>query len=391
MEPLQVWVPLVGAGLGFPDVARDVQRAFLEWDHDHRVWLLPGLTRQIRWREEGVQLLGLPAERLECVDVYHVGENGFVSGPANFDRFPGRRVDGLLEAWLNVPGTHAVRWAAPWPIEIPVPEIAGEEIGYRNVKFTVPVLPFMPEAEGGLLLKHPQRAASAVFPEAEVSEALRELHGELWTSGSEDRAIFSKDGSFIRRAAALEATGPLKGLFVGGVTLDGLHHWVKMSGVLRQARTDPAGALHRALTLAGPYLSTGRSTRAKTWLQPTLSEVEDYDLAVQRAATLGLNSARNWEEAKSSTQWRAYMTEYIPVRRAWGPIGLFWVLLLERLKSAQVVNNCIRCGRKLIGTRRKQLCGRGDNAECYRQRRADDRRRERSQCGAGMPKPPSAG
>jgi hypothetical protein len=102
MQALQLWLPMWGPSLNFPEVARDAQRAFRAWQGEQTVWLLQGLQEAGRWREGQQWQLALPAELLDCVDVYHVGENGVVYGPNAEARFPNGRVQGLLEAWLNV-------------------------------------------------------------------------------------------------------------------------------------------------------------------------------------------------------------------------------------------------------------------------------------------------
>jgi hypothetical protein len=83
------------------------------------------------------------------------------------------------------------------------------------------------------------------------------------------------------------------------------------------------------------------------------------------------------ERLKKSDAWRKTMTAYIDVRRVWGPIGLLWALLIDRLEKGKPALQCDRCGRPLEGTRRKRLCGPRDDPKCYKARRAEDRRRER--------------
>jgi len=58
------------------------------------------------------------------------------------------------------------------------------------------------------------------------------------------------------------------------------------------------------------------------------------------------------------------MTEPVEIRRAWGPTGFFWTLLIDRLESAQTVRACARCGRPIKGTKRRRFCSRGENEVC---------------------------
>jgi hypothetical protein len=80
--------------------------------------------------------------------------------------------------------------------------------------------------------------------------------------------------------------------------------------------------------------------------------------------------------------WSEKMREPIPVRRAWGLIGLFWFLLIETLEDHLRFGSCRRCGRFLKQTtKRKVFCGPGENVGCYRDRRAATRRKSRNSSG----------
>ena len=227
---------------------------------------------------------------------------------------------------------------------------------------------------------HPESCAQTIFPEAELSEVWERLHGPIQVIDREGQApvlVSERDPSFRQLGGSLCASEPLFGFFPGGVTLDALYQCTKMSSIAKQSASDPRGALSRATTLAAPHLSDGYSTRALTWFLPTLQEVGEVRIVIARGATHRLDDAGTWEEVGKSEAWRAKMTEPVPVLRAWGALGLFWALLLERLESGRPLRICELCGRTLEGTRRKQYCGRNENLDCYRQRRTADRRRER--------------
>jgi hypothetical protein len=393
MKPLQVFLPFLGGGLGTPEAARDMARAVRAWDGEHRIWLLPGLERPVLWYEtwHGNQafLRAIPAEELNSVDVYHVGENGYAYGPPELDRFPEWCVDGLLEAWLSWVHGPTIRWQAPPKISLQVPVFLGDRVDYQPVDlgshagFPVPIV-----REGKVILQRPDRSTEPVSPEAELAEYCREILGELRRTEIDGVEVWlsDRDSNFSSYRAALRADAPLTGFFPTGVYLDALHHWVRMSSVVKQSATDVIAALRRATELSSQYVTDGFSTRAHTWFMPTLAEVRDIRTVIGRAATLGLNDARTGNQIRKSQRWRRLMTEPIPVRRAWGPIGLFWSLVLERMESLRL-QVCERCGRPLAGTHRKRFCGQRDNPECFLARRAGDRRRERVVRRGGSPPP----
>jgi hypothetical protein len=102
MHPLQVWLPTWGPSLGFPEVARDAQRAFRAWQGEQTIWLLQQLPQPGRWQVGQWWQLAISAELLDRVEVFHIGENGYVYGPEAKTWFPQGHVDGLLDAWFNV-------------------------------------------------------------------------------------------------------------------------------------------------------------------------------------------------------------------------------------------------------------------------------------------------
>lgn len=76
MKPLQVWLPLFGSSLADPAFERDAQRAFASWRGESRIWLLPEFTKVVRWQEgPTVYMAGVPSERLNRIDICHVGKN----------------------------------------------------------------------------------------------------------------------------------------------------------------------------------------------------------------------------------------------------------------------------------------------------------------------------
>ena len=385
MKSIQLWLPLFGRGIGFAETFRDMQRALSAWDCDHRIWMLPELEEPARWPEKGkgtkAFIRALPGETLECLDIYHVGENGYVYGAPHPDRFPTGRIDGLLDAWLQWPSTNELNWQNPPTLTVAVPEIVGDKVAYRRRTFRVPIVPLIEEPPDGAMLPARLSRAATISPETELTEALRRKHGPLRVT---DRGndlpplmVSDRDPSVRYQGASLLAPPPLAGFFPAGVTLDALFHCMRMYRVVEQSKVDPVAALHQANTAATPYLSTGPSTRAFTWYAPTLMELQDPTAVIQRAATLGLNDVKSFSQLHASELWRKQMTEYVPVRRAWGPIGLFWALLIERLEAGQPMQLCERCGRSLRGKRGKRMCGADDNPECYRDRRSRDRRLER--------------
>ncbi len=134
--------------------------------------------------------------------------------------------------------------------------------------------------------------------------------------------------------------------------------------------------------LPHPHLSEGclayaLRSWALTWFFPTTQQVE-LETAICRAEEFGLNDARSLEEF-SARHTGSAMAEPVPVVRAYGPIGFFWALVLDRLSERRAHNNCSACGRVLPARRgrRRRYCTKVENPDCFDQRQRERQRRSR--------------
>jgi hypothetical protein len=76
--------------------------------------------------------------------------------------------------------------------------------------------------------------------------------------------------------------------------------------------------------------------------------------------------------------WQEQLRKRVDVARAWGPIGLFYALLVEHLEQGLRLSECEHCHRLNSGKKGKRFCGPDDDPACYAQRRARDKRKERA-------------
>jgi hypothetical protein len=175
LRPLQVWIPTLNSDLAMPEVERDASRAFEAWHGETTVWLLPGLEKQVRWKEgPGRWVTAIPAEYLERIDVYHVGDNGHVVGLSAEQRFPEGRIDGLLDAWLNL---ESVGFApAPERVPLYVPQVDDGKVTYRILELSIQPRGFVPitdiTPEGKFSGRWPPEGTTfpTISPDAESEE-----------------------------------------------------------------------------------------------------------------------------------------------------------------------------------------------------------------------------
>lgn len=411
MRPLQVWLPAIHPNLAFPELERDARRAFSEWRGEWVVWFIKtpgaapgqrgaiarrlkrrtggqdGIERPVRWREKGVPRLALPAEHWDEVRVFHIGENGGVVGPGARLVFPDGRVDGLLDAWLNAV---VASYPAPDSFTYRFPSFRDGKVAYEERKFVLQPGPTLPivrvEDDGGTVwLKWPPDGLPApVSPDAETSEFYGPL--ERAEDGGYPLAV-SRSNPEVRSLHLVNRwPTPIDAMLPSGGGLDEMFGQAWMRAIATQSATDPAGALRLARQLAGPYVTDGETTAYDAWFLPlalhngeqaALYALERYGEKVPLAA-LRAGSVR---DALRHEEVAAVLRQPVPIRRAWGVLGLMWALLLDRLEDGRAFVSCERCGRIVSGKRGKRFCGPEDNPACFRARRAADRRRERAAGG----------
>jgi len=391
MKPLQVALPVFGTSLNAA-VARDAARLFQAWDGDQTVWCLPRLERPMRWRPSAsaVPMLAIPAEAFDQVDIYHIDETGSVLGPGAASRFPGGRVDTLLNAWLSIPrcggvpfvrAEQAMRVSAPCVRDGRIVMDAGSAV-FEDVTVRLepgPMLPITAVDVG-------QRSIEVTWPppgcpppisfEAESCERLGRLRATA------DGIAFSTTDP-TQRALHVECVWPesLRSLFPTGGGWDALFASAQMAAITLEDRNSAATAALKAHAAASPYVAEGDTTVELLHFLPALARGPDVAWgAAERLKLLDkapeATACRDLRAAYSSAPWQNVLNRRIPVRRCWGPIGLFWALLIGRLEQKDRPRTCGRCGRIIWGSTAKQFCGDADNVDCFRARRAAQRKAE---------------
>jgi hypothetical protein len=359
------------------------------WKGDYRVWLLPDLKEPVRWYEKmgniRFPVLGIPAERLDRLDIYHIGVNGHVWGPASQAKFPNGVVDGLLDKWLdlyNLDGGISY-YHAPDTVTLTVPEVHEEGVSLRDAEFQLtpgPTLPIVGFDENSHLVKMKwppdDRSVAPISLEAESADYYGPL--KLINEGGLPIAISRDDPRFRSLHIVCLLPEPFEDLCPYGAGLDTLFGQARMRQIAETTTCVSTGILQAAKDAAGVYVREGQTTHELAWFYPTVQK-DGVEQAVRAAwFRFDLKEPGTPEEAVGSSAWREKMMKSVPVRRAWGVLGLFWSLLLDRLADGEKFRFCERCKRTISGKQGKRFCGLDENRSCYRERRTADKRRERT-------------
>jgi hypothetical protein len=381
VRPLQVWLPSINTRLSLGDC----NRAFTEWKGEQTVWLMPDLERTKRWKEESAHTVAIPAERLDRVELYHVGANGYAVGIGAAQFFPNCRTDGLLDAWLNP--AHRGRldiYLAPESVRMEIPFFSAKHVDYKWVNVQIGPIGLMPIAEfnhstGAFLSGWPPEGVhfKTVSPDGESEHLLGPFIGERHDGIPTAVSLKTGDRSWW---VYFRWPGPLGALILESAGMDVLLAQRRMAAIAKQSETDIQGALVRARDESLTYISDGHSNMGSSWFWPAylgngekavLFSAEDFGVEVKDISELQANPV-----------FRAEMSKRVEIRRVWGPLGLFWALLLERLEQDLPFTSCRECGRVLSGIKLKRFCDQGENPSCYGNRRAADKRKLREKARA---------
>jgi hypothetical protein len=396
MRPLQIWVPWFGSSLAGAKL-RDAERAFRAWAGELLVWLLPDLQEPTRWWESKnrVPVLALPAEHLNRVDVFHADKTGQIFGVGYPECFPEGRLDGLLAAWLSAVKDGRVTFEkVPETVTMRMPRVENGQIVMSGgtAVYEEAALTYAPAPPLPFTLLHPDKPiAYTTWPPTELprpsvspEEEGGVHYGALSVSqhGGEEVVVARRDPRMRALRLVARFAAPFENLLVGGASTDVLYHQARMVAVARGSHADADGALRRAFDEAGRYVGDGSAPVGHIHFWPALIRgepavwgvAEEHGLLERTPAPVV--ATRDLRAAWASKAWRETLTRCEPVRRVWGVTGLCWALLMEELERGRCFRACERCGRWLAGIASKRFCGRGDDPECFRARRAADKQRE---------------
>ncbi len=363
MKPIQLWLPRFHGGIARPEVRGDMQRLFRAWNGEHEMWVIPDWTGPKNWTAQTSQVGCITGDHLEFVEILHISEKGLVAGPGAA-RFPSKSINGVLDTWLN---EHFIRFTPgkqPAQITVGVPHVVAGGVAYPEIELSVPAntLPITHVRKGGhIAMQWPpdSSAPETVSPEIEIAS----LADPAEVTGN-------TVAGWLRWDVPFDQLQPLCNL------VDDTYAQARMRWVAENSGSDPIEARRQAENESREWLSEGRSSVGKTWLEPILFGEGEPGALFAIEARFGV-SAGSLQEAYRDAEVMRGLTESVSIQRAWGVAGLMWALLLDRLEAAQQFQHCKLCGRVISGRANKVYCSKADNPTCYRERRREDQRRLR--------------
>lgn len=390
MRPLQFWLPTCVSSLGDPAVSADIERAFQHWQGARTLWLLPDINAPYHWSEGPTDydiVQEVPSTRLERVDIYHVTDTGVAWGSCQAKQFPADwNLGTLLTNWLDAFRQRArlrlarAQSSRTWW----VPRRTGDRVAYEERECPITPICVLPSAR----LEHAQGVFRVQWPlegmpapvslEAETAKyySLLERH-ELAEGVTSISCVEAPADGF---PLPVEVVWPPAWHWLfpheGENALDACVEQETMCRVATRSSEDLAKALQAARAHTGRYITEGTTWQGFVHFFPAFV-VGGEQYAFQEAHKHNAPSIQTWQTAVSSSRWNSWLKMPIDITRVWGPIGLFWALLIDELEQKRPYRVCKLCHRLIQGKKSKQYCGEHDDRRCYTQRRARDKHEER--------------
>jgi hypothetical protein len=159
--------------------------------------------------------------------------------------------------------------------------------------------------------------------------------------------------------------------------MDVWSHQIRMAEVMQQSAGDLQQAIQDARSMAEEYVLSGWTSRENLLFWPT-AVTHGWQIAMKELARQTMRQIATWEDVLRQQPILSWLATRQEITRVWGPIGLFWALLLEQLESKRPYRLCKWCHRALQG--KKTQCHPEDDLSCYtewrRKARAEQRARK---------------
>lgn len=388
-QRVQVWLPLFELTPLNAAYARDLQRAQKEWRGEPVIWLLPDIREVKRWywdfRWFRFWECAVPSETINRILVLHVTEEGFCYPPIGIglpQSWEGKIPEGLFRKWLNagrvslVPGLKEIKTTRP--------VFEGDRLSYEERLLKVepgPVVPIVSfdENTGEFTCAWPPPGShlpSSVSPETESQEICGPVVWEEKPLSPELPTALDRSGSRSVNVW-LQWPEPFNEMFPFGGSMDLMFHKALIKRCIEDLNEGKPGVLDEIASWASRFTSQGWTTLELAYIAPTLEARGSKGLLTDIEGKYDIVT-ESLRELFSHADYCSKFRHQVDIPRVFGWLGYFWWELNQVVnESKEHVPICERCGWVLQGTRKKRYCGPNDNLECFRSRRAEDKRKER--------------
>jgi len=383
---IQLWLPHFPMSPFKGDCERDLQRAKREWHNEQTIYLSSVYKEVTRWEaraQEGsliVRDMAVPSETTNIIVVVNVDKEGNcfpAIAPVIPEQWKGKIPPNLFQKWLNVehPKIGVTRTTKVLLPEINPQAAENSKIEFKEKTFVaesynMPGFSSEDIPSHTIRFKWPPEGSNlprSISPQAEI-----EKYGKPLNQTKDKMAVWLE---WIEP--------PFNEMFLLSGSLDYIYYSAWMKDLIKRNnkkeifawRDKYVSKINSPLELAWLYPQLTKNMFSESFNNDFLFDLETkFGISVYKVEELfehgDYNTFKNREYDKIFKQ-----TVEIPCIFSW--IGYFWWELSQTIQDKSV-NICERCGSVISGKKDKRFCSKEENPECFRARRAEDRRRERN-------------
>jgi hypothetical protein len=374
-RPIQLWLPRFASELGSDDLQNDQTSAFSAWRGEATVWLHPGLEYDVRWKQGNrYTAVATGARHFDRIDVFHISTSGHVWHPTVDFPAGAKSIQNLLKLWVSQQTWTKIRcYNRPAHLALEVPLILDEKVVYMQDKIRFEPVPDAPPKRRRLSTssfhfpKQPE-----TLPQPEITSDRPIPRSDSVLKGGPRRVFgpnIAKQDPVLQRLIYVHRwPNPFTHLvsLSSGLDTQMAQFLTSYSAVPKNG--DVRAALSRAHTFSRPYVSEGYTPLAYVALAECRGEREEYTLD-DLCYRLGLE-VDSLDALLEHPRYQELLQRDVAVTRVWGPIGLFWELVLARLRAGLPLRRCENCSQIIEGTVRRRYCTRHENFSCWKKRHA---------------------
>ncbi|OIJ16501.1 hypothetical protein BKP45_21070 [Anaerobacillus alkalidiazotrophicus] len=381
MKPFQIWLPLFNISWETPSFSRDVERAQRSWDGEDRIWLIPGLKEVKRWSiKEGLSTFNecaIPSETFNNITIVNVSKNRTFF-PQEGNGIPGEWGGNFPENLLNL-------WVSSNPtfisidnkFKMNIPFFINDKVAYKEVIRTMPPGPIIPITKvdkEDLLVElkwTPNNNIESISPEVESSEFFGKYKWEKEPKNTFNLAV--NDGGKKAFHTAILWKQPIQEMFPLGGGIDLLNH----NSYLRRCLKDKQKNKVNIALQASRLTTVGWTTLEKQMVFPALYSgcMKNLLFEIEGSFDIEVNS---FEELTEHELYTETFHSRIEVTRIFGWEGYFWWQLNNLVNvENKSIKTCELCEGMISGKIDKRYCSKKENPDCFRKRKAANKRNER--------------
>ncbi|PGR23028.1 hypothetical protein COC52_24860 [Priestia megaterium] len=385
MKPIQLWLPLLNVSWDTPSFSRDIERAQKNWIGEDRIWLLPGLKEVKRWSSQvnifTFKECAIPSESFNVINVIDVTKQRTMYPPGGStipENWQGKLPENLLNLWLSSSEFAFISTENSFKMKLPF--FTDTAVTYKEMELCFPPGPSVPiskldEKERKAVLKWPPeeiKLIDSVSPEAESSEFFGKYMWEKEPTDNDLNIVVNKDG---RKAfhAKLLWNEPFGEMFPLGGGIDLLNNRSYLKSCVKNTEKN----IGNIALQANRFTSVGWTNLENQMVAPALLNegLKALLFEIEGRFNIEVNS---FKELLKHEKYNDIFHTRITVTRVFGWEGYFWWELNNLVNvEKQSIKTCILCGGLISGKKDKIYCGKKENPDCFRKRRASDKRKER--------------